>query len=734
MNDGKDLTVVGQAKKRYDKAMSYYSYARSQFQEDYRFVMGDSENLFQWPQNVLQGAPDDKVMLTVNITAQHVNQVVNNIRMNRPQGKVIPSDSRADKQTAMLLEGWMRSIMSATNADECSDNAAALCIRGGVGYSWVVTEFEGDDSFNQVIREYPIRNSLSVLIDPNAKQLDKSDAEWGMVLEEVPTEEIKQKYKDIDPTSWVVTDQWLKNDTTIVCNYYYCDYQDDILEQYQDGSTGYKSENQGQGPVKTRKVKRKEWWWCKLVGGEDKPVSKDRWLGDCLPIITVVGEEFEVDGRYDCKGMVRDLKDTGRMVNYAFSSAVEAISLQPKAPYIASIESTRGYEQYWDNANNANYGRLPYNELGMDGHQLTMPRRVEPTQQPIAQLNLLEVATNQAKAASGQQNANFGIRSNETSGVAIQRQKAQGELATFHYPDNLARALRYRMKVYVDLAPKIYNEQQVVRILAADGSEQMAQLQPGLGQAYKETQHPEIRHLFDPTVGKYDVDIDVGASYQTQRQEAAAALTEMIGRDPALMQTHGDLVFKAYDWPMSDEMAKRSEKVLPPGLKDAEPGQQSPPPEMQQAMQQMQQQMQEMDDMLAHAKQEMGQLQQELSQKDAAVMQAQAKATAADIQAKQASSLLTIAKAEHSLASKTGMKRGEDGAMEEPDDDENYRDPQLDALLWKIEEANDKQSEMLELMVHGQAAIAEALTKPKQAVIKIDKRPDGSYVGTKTED
>jgi len=45
------------------------------------------------------------------------------------------------------------------------------------------------------------------------------------------------------------------------------------------------------------------------------------------------------------------------------------------------------------------------------------------------------------RAASGQQNANFGIKSEAQSGIGIQRLKAQGEIATFHFPDNLARSL-----------------------------------------------------------------------------------------------------------------------------------------------------------------------------------------------------------------------------------------------------------------------------------------------------
>jgi hypothetical protein len=67
-----------------------------------------------------------------------------------------------------------------------------------------------------------------------------------------------------------------------------------------------------------------------------------------------------------------------------------------------------------------------------------------------------------------------------------------------------------------------------------------------------------------------------------------------------MMQIAGDLVMKAADFPMAEELAERFEKTLPPGLKDD--GQMSP--EMQQAqahMQQMQQVIQQLQAQLHEA-------------------------------------------------------------------------------------------------------------------------------------
>ena len=88
--------------------------------------------------------------------------------------------------------------------------------------------------------------------------------------------------------------------------------------------------------LKERDTERKQWKWCKLVGGHDKPLEERDWAGEYLPIISVIGKELNVNGEIIRKGLVRDLKDPARMVNYAYSETVQTIALQNKVPYMAS--------------------------------------------------------------------------------------------------------------------------------------------------------------------------------------------------------------------------------------------------------------------------------------------------------------------------------------------------------------------------------------------------------------
>lgn len=631
-DEDKPSDVVTEARKRFQRAQTYYSAARQLAIADTQFAMGDSDNGWQWPALInQQRTAAKKVVLTVNLTAQHCNQVINQIRQNKPSATVSPADDGADKKTAEILAGLLRNIQTVSRADDAHDVAAEHAIYGGEGYWRVYTDFESPASFNQRICIGALPNPNLVYVDPDCRELDRSDAMWGFIFEDIGKEQFKREYPDIEPGDWsgdAIKEGWVQDDTYRIAEYFYCELVKDTAILLDDGQSILKSalplgaqlKEPTKGTpglltgadgtqsivIKTRATTRKQWKWCKLVGGHDKPVDERDWPGDWLPIITVVGKELNVNGQIVRKGLVRDLKDPARMANYAFSETVQTIALQNKTPYMAATEAIEGFESNWQSANLDTQPYLPFNAFDDEGKPLPMPSRQPPPVMPAAQVQLLGLSTEQMRAASGQQNANFGIRSEAQSGVGIERLKVQGEVATFHFPDNLRRALQYEAKVVIDLIQKVYDTRRVVRILGLDGKEEIATLDPDAQQPYAEQQIDEdVRRIFNPMLGEYDVVINTGPTFQTQRQEAFATLTELASRDPRVMQIAGDLVMKAADFPMADELAQRFEKTLPPQLQEQKGGEAQ---QLQQAMGQLQQAGQALEAMQQHIQQLEGEL------------------------------------------------------------------------------------------------------------------------------
>jgi hypothetical protein len=746
-------SIVDIAKERFKLAQEANDELRKQAIADTRFALGDSDNNWQWDDDVYENraTKSKKPCLTINITAQHCNQVINEIRQNRPTGKVVPNGGNAHLETADALAGLIRSIQSYSDAETAHDTGMEHAVYGGEGFWRVITKYESDDSFNQILAISQIANPQLVYIDPSSIEQDRSDAKWALLFEDIPRSQVEDEYPDLAVSDWSNSrDGWVAKDTVRRAEYFWCEDEPDELYLLSDQSFIRKSEA-GEGfdvslVVKKRPITSKKWYWCKLIGGSDEPVDKQEWPGKYLPIISVVGKEINVDGKVVRKGLVRDLKDSARMVNYSYSAAVETIALQTKTPYMASVESIAGYEEIWGSANSEARAYLPYNERDDAGNQLSRPAREQPALMPTAQVQMLQLSVEQMRAASGQQNANFGIKSEAASGVGIQRLKVQGEMATFHFPDNYARALKYEIRVLLDLIPKIYDTQRIVKILGIDGTQKTMVMHPDGEHPYQESEMEGIDGIFNPLLGMYDVAIDTGPSYQTQRQETAASMTELTRANPQLMQIAGDLVMKSYDFPLADEFAKRMAKALPPNLQDQEDGQEIPP-QVQQAMQQMNQQIQQMDQQMHQASDAIEQrdeqmrvmqlqLDKEVTEKRKIELELQKERILKEIEeAQEDTNGLT---GDHLKAQST-IRVAEINAQKditlatmaqnEVKEDAESKQDAMEAVMTNFQ----SMAQMITANTVATQQLAEIVAQPKVSSVKVVKQADGSYVGEKIE-
>jgi hypothetical protein len=730
--DGGATDICGEAKVRFERAKELLSTGRAQAVADTKFVLADSDNKWQWPEDIaLSRTADKSPCLTVNITAQHCNQIINNIRQNRPQCSVKPADSEADKKTAEILGGLLRNIQVSSNADVAHDTAAEHAIYGGEGYWRVLTEFESPTSFKQCIVIREIENPQLVYVDPFCG-MNRLNAQWGFVFEDITKEACKRDY-GIEPASWAADGAkgWVTEHTVRIADYFYCTNVPDTLYMLPDGSSVLESEalaqigKEGVAQIKAqakalalqtggkteRKTSTPKWKYCKLIGGHDKPVDETDWPGQYLPIISVIGKEVNVNGEIVRKGVVRDLKDPARMVNYSFSAAVETIALQNKIPYIAAAEAIEGYETEWERANQSKASVLHFNAFDESGQPIPRPERQQPAMMATAQVQMLQLSTEQMRAASGQQNANFGIRSEAVSGVGIQRLKVQGETATFHFPDNLARALHDEAVVVMDLIPKVMDTRQIVRILGIDGKESQAVLDPDHPSAYGELNDDDIKAIFNPTVGRYDVVIDTGPSYQTQRQEAAAALTELSSKNPQLMAVAGDIIMKSYDFPFSEQLAERLKKTLPPNLLDEDKNAKIPP-QAQAQISHLTQHTQELGDALNNASQQLDQAHAEAQAKESEMLTEKARRITAEIDLREAKSMIALDKAEQAVMARL---RAASEQADKSDDKGGSAVAQYEAETGRIIAISDATKDGVQLTTDAQGNMqAVPLVKPPE--------------------
>lgn len=623
----KDKDLLARMKKRFAAAESEESDFRTRYQDDMEFLFADSDNQDQWPAQVkADRARDKKPMVTINKVHTHWLHIVNQSKENKPTIKIHPTNDEATYESAQVFEGMVRHIEYASDAQSAYDIAMETSTGGGIGYWRIKTLYADERSFDQDIRITEIPDPMSVYLGPHKKR-DGSDCMWGIIFEDMPVEMFEAAYPDapkaIASSRTSRTDGWLTKQTMRVAEYFEIEQTKEWVyaEAGPDGRVRYMPQSdmdqaeqelmrlaieQSPDTHRRRKADKRVTKWYKIAG--DTIIDRGIWPGKYVPIVRVPGEEVvKKDGKtIDRKGLVRYLKDAQRAYNYNASGQLEFGALQTKAPFLAGAESIRGYEQYYNNANIDNTGYLPYNDVGPDGQVLPAPQRVEPPMGASAFAQGMQDAERQLMMSSGQYEATFSEQGNEISGIAIDKRQSQGNRVTFHYIDSLAKAIRFTGKQLIDLIPKIYDTERIVRVLGADGDEQQIQIDPTAEQALQQREDSEeavVQTIFNPNVGAFDVVAEVGPNFETRREEAFNAMKEMLVGNPALTQVIGDLWMQTADFPNADKLAERMRNWIPSAIRDGGPSQE------EQALQQQVQQMQAV----------IGQLQQQLSDKSQAL-------------------------------------------------------------------------------------------------------------------
>ena len=631
-----DAEIIREGKERFTRCEAWERQWRERALFDTKFANGDHANMWQWDANV-RTERGSRPSLTYNQVRQHNLQVINDARQNKAQIKISPVGGRATYEAAQVFSGIIRRIEYTSKAVDAYSTATYHQVESGMGYVRVETDYVDDQSFDLDLFIRRVPDPRCVYMDPDCKAYDKSDAAFAFVFEDIPRDRYEEEYGKEDntaPATFDKTDGWNDKDHVRVAEYWRKGEKNRTIHMLDNGAVVDDDEIPDElrdevkkRVVKSRGVSEPEIEWFKIAG--DKIVDRRDWPGKYIPIVPFIGEETVIEGVMDRKGHTRSQIDAQRIYNYWASAAVEQVALQTKTPYLARADAIEGRLEQWSTANVKNWSVLVYNGLDEAGNPIAPPSRVEPPTMAQAYIQGMTIARQDLMSVTGQYQAELGMPSNERSGVAIQQRQRQGDTATYHYIDNQAKAIRQVGRILIDLIPKIYDVRRVVMTLAEDGSEAKVVVAPDApeahqnmgqgpggqpaalsnGQAQQQAEDPEQPDptvIFNPNVGTYDVEADVGPSYGTQRQEAANAFSQIMQQNPAAFQVVGDFWATNSDFPGADELADRLKRGLPPQYRAG------PDPQVQAVTQQAQQMQQQAQGLLQKADAEIAMLKAQL--------------------------------------------------------------------------------------------------------------------------
>lgn len=544
----------------------------------------------QWPDDIYnqRATIDKRPTLTINRTAVACTRQKNKMRQQRPRIKCQPTGGGARIEDAEVITGLMRHIQAQSNASVAYDTGGEGAVNGGWGYWRIVGDYIAPDSFDQELYIRPVMNQFTCYDDPMAIMPAGEDRMWFLISEEMSRAEFKRRYPRAENADWQpaaagdASASWETEFKIRLAEYYRIHEVADTLVMMTNGQGHYKSIMPSEetmlasgfrpaigkdGKEITRPTMRRQVQWFRLNGR--KVVDKRDLPGKYIPVIRCEGNKILLNGKVVRKGMVEDMMDPARMYNYWRSSETERYALAPKAPWVMAEGQDEGHPE-WDDANTASYSRLVYKPVMDDaGNALPPPQRQQatPIEQGFAQAALS--AQQDLSFVAGEEAENPELQQRIVSGNKyLQRRQGMTDLTHFQFYDNQEYSIKWTGIILLDLIPYYYDTRRMQRIIGEDGLPKMVDIN---APADDPTSQAIYRIKNNLEIGRYDVVMDTGPGYHSQREEGTEnsmrLLETPLGEKVATLA--GDVVVRGMDFYGAQDIADRLAPSTPEGMKQA---------------------------------------------------------------------------------------------------------------------------------------------------------------------
>jgi hypothetical protein len=507
----------------YNDSIKVWEEIRNCYEEGIRFALyGD-----QWSEaERSKRSATGRTVTTTNKLAANIRYVVNNFISNPPSIKIHPQGSNANKNTAEILDGIIKYIQYNSDATEAYANALRGVCAGGLG-AWRVIprSCEYDSSKIELVVER-VRDVLTVVVDPNAKNPNFSDMEFCFITNRISKHQFDREFPEFK----------------------------DSAEDTIDGAVGWGDKEFVQVAEFWRKVNGKVEQY--LFNGSKILYSNTDYPGKLIPIIFCVGEDISIGKDRKIKSLISDVIDQQKILNYTKSEIVDSIQKTTKTKMLVDYNTISNPElqRMWNTANSEAYPYMPY-----DGKAGIKPDQINPGSIPTAYLEGGKEAMDDIQFGMGIPNPTTDIPTSQ-SGKAISLQLSQKNLQTYNFINNINLGIRYTGEILLDLIQHYYDESDIMQILGLDG--QVTQVP--VNDVYQEN-GKDVYHDLTKSA-EYKCMVSIGPSYTDKRQEMLDTLTSMSQQMPIIGATAADLIISHMDFDNSDAISKRIRAGMDPKI------------------------------------------------------------------------------------------------------------------------------------------------------------------------
>ncbi len=512
----------------------------------------------------------DRPRYTFDMVSHQIDNIAGEIEQNEFQAKVDPLGSGASKETAKVLNGLIRNIQVASNASRTYQRAGKKMIQIGFDAWRVVSDFESQKSFKQVLKIQKVDNAINrIWFDSNSVEEDRSDARWVFDLRALNASVYKDRFpkglaKSLSENNGQESSSSIRDtrEVIVVAEILYKKEVRKMVIEFSDGSIfedddklkARMDELAERGitpvrePVERASFEVKSRWFD--AGG---------WLGeendtpfDLLPICPVYGDFDIIDNQISYQGKTRKLIDPQRVLNYAESRKIEEGAISPRSKTWMTETQIAGNETELEQMNvSAN----PIQRYGLD------EKAPPPFQTPGAQVNpsLAETSASMQAMIQTSTNQHTDPQRSLVSGVALERAENKGNTSNIKYHNSLVVGINYCCRVLMGAIPVVYDtRERQVRILEEDGTASIVTL----NKTIRDKETNKLETLNDFSIGDFDVTCSVGAAFKNQQQEAVNAQLRLGEIAPEVVMSGLDVLIGNIQAPGMGILQERARKKL----------------------------------------------------------------------------------------------------------------------------------------------------------------------------
>lgn len=501
-----------------------------------------------------------------NILRKATRQITTDLTSNPIQVDFDPVDE-TDDSAADIMDGMYRADMRNNTSQEAKKNANQEVIVCGVA-AWELrnewkTNRAGDE--RQIIKRYPLYEANNnVMWDPNAKLLDKSDADYVSCLVSYSEDGYKKLHKELTgkETNMAASNfaspeisyvfPWISENKKVFITRFFHRVKQKVKYEIFEDMFGT------QRVIKADEVKDHE---DELVDEGFNFVSDkvvDRYIvtryiasgetilesvtvpGEHIPVIPQYGERAFVEGEEHYEGIVRLAKDPQRLRNFQMSYLADIVSRSPREKPIFTAEQIQGYEDmYEESGPDNNYPYMKQNAFDANGNALPVG--------PVGYIKAPEVppALTQSMAetrAAVDDVAGAALPADITdvdlSGKALSVLNKRLDMQSYTYQDNHKFAMRRDGEVYASMARDVHDTQQEVILVKLDGSKS----KETINQASMnfETMEPEVKNDMANMI--FDVYANVGPAYESVKAQNKEEIKELLSSGQLAPDDHAILM------------------------------------------------------------------------------------------------------------------------------------------------------------------------------------------------